>query len=822
MRINKFKLTSQRLQEKEHGVAKRIPYAHHADKGVIVTKSGDLITTIQMDGIPHQSSTDNFLNQEKHRRANLFKDISEGPYALQHTIIRRKISPELNNHYDNAIAKSIAEHYQQGLRDNELFENQLFLSVIRRDFSSRGNTFVRETKQRLKQLTHQTFKDKKIQQQDKFINELDELTTRLTSALSHYGATRLTTKKSHWGLYSEHIHFLSQLINWDVKPKPFILGDLSTQLTERRIFFSNNGWIEWRGRNQDDTRYGAIISLKMYPELSYAGILDHVLSAPVEMIVSQSFVLSHQQKTREAIQLQLKRLINANDPDLPGIETLQDMLSELAGKRIAFGDHHLTVMVVSESIEMLKSDINRVLQHCDDVGISTVIEDLNAEPAFWSQLPGNLHYVARKLPINTRNFASYCSLHRDSIGFKQGNHWGEAVTTLKTASGMPYFFNFHEYGTDKGHTLIVGESGSGKTFLINFLIAMSMKYGTRVFYFDKDRGAEIMMRALGATHITIGNGQSNGFNPLQLGDTENNRSFLNLWFQMLFTATGSNLSDEQLNQISHAVRQNFDVLSNSERTLEHLGLWFGPNASNNLGERLSAWYGRGMFNEYFGSHQDTFSLDGQCYHFEMGDMLQNQQSNMKSHAVPATLAYLFHRIELLLATETFDDDFKKPTLLVIDEAWLFLKNPLFASRIENWLRSMRKKNVVVCLLTQTTEELADSTLGQVIVNSTHNKIVFPSASLDIESAANILQFGERERALMSEFKNNHERYFLIKKSNECTIAQLEGSSLKEWLPLFSTKGTIDIMNRAIKQYGSDPCAWVKPFCQLAQELHYAK
>ncbi len=47
------------------------------------------------------------------------------------------------------------------------------------------------------------------------------------------------------------------------------------------------------------------------------------------------------------------------------------------------------------------------------------------------------------------------------------------------------------------------------------------------------------------------------------------------------------------------------------------------------------------------------------------------------------LTYLFHRIDGRLDG--------RPTLLVLDEAWVMLANGTFGAKIEEWLRTLRKK-----------------------------------------------------------------------------------------------------------------------------------
>ncbi len=82
---------------------------------------------------------------------------------------------------------------------------------------------------------------------------------------------------------------------------------------------------------------------------------------------------------------------------------------------------------------------------------------------------------------------------------------------------------------DTGHTLICGPTGSGKTVFIGFLIAMLDRQGVTQVVFDKDRGLEILVRALGGEYFPLKNGEPTGFNPLQLPPTPLNVEFLKIW-----------------------------------------------------------------------------------------------------------------------------------------------------------------------------------------------------------------------------------------------------------------------------------------------------
>jgi type IV secretion system protein TrbE len=87
-------------------------------------------------------------------------------------------------------------------------------------------------------------------------------------------------------------------------------------------------------------------------------------------------------------------------------------------------------------------------------------------------------------------------------------------------------------------------------------------------------------------------------------------------------------------------------------------------------------------------------------------------------AVVPALDYLFHRVE-----QTFDGS---PTLMVLDEAWLFLRHPVFMLRLQGWLKTLRKKNVYVVFATQEIADAAESPILPTILSACPTKIYLPN------------------------------------------------------------------------------------------------
>ena len=174
-------------------------------------------------------------------------------------------------------------------------------------------------------------------------------------------------------------------------------------------------------------------------------------------------------------------------------------------------------------------------------------EDLTLEAAFWAQLPGNFALRPRKAPITSRNFAAMAAFHNYPTGRPDGNHWGEALAVLCTSARSPYYFSLHasdpadpDGGSrkDTGHTLICGPTGSGKTVFIGFLLTLLTRRGVTQVVFDKDRGLEILVRALGGEYLQLRSGVATGFNPLQLPETAHNLEFLKAWLRLLVRRAG--------------------------------------------------------------------------------------------------------------------------------------------------------------------------------------------------------------------------------------------------------------------------------------------
>jgi type IV secretion system protein VirB4 len=468
---------------------------------------------------------------------------------------------------------------------------------------------------------------------------------------------------------------------------------------------------------------------------------------------------------------------------------------------IAFGHHHMTVLCYEDTLPALENVLSMVIAEMVNVGINPVREKLVLEQCFWAQLPANFEFIGRKAKINTLNIAGFAAMHNYPVGRVAGNHWGNAVTVFDTTSGTPFFFNFH--ARDVGHTTIIGPTGAGKTVLMNFLCAQAQKFNCRMFMFDKDRGAEIFVRAIGGKYSNIDPGRACYFNPLQLDDTMENRAFISEWLSALITASGEMTSAEDLEIINRAIDGNYK-LAKDDRVLRNIAPFFGLEGPGSIASRLKQWHSGGRYSQIFDNVKDIvdFSSDT-VFGFEMGDVLAN-----KSTLIPVLL-YLFHRIQLSLDGT--------PTMIILDEAWALIDNKVFAGKIKDWLKTLRKLNGMVVFATQSVEDAVNSGISDTLIQQTATQIFLPNPKAT-DPYRKAFMLSEREFNLL---KNTDpgSRYFLVKQGKDVVVARIDLSGMDNLVHVLSARAeTVTLLDEIRAQVGDDPEDWLPIFTTRVQKL----
>jgi type IV secretion system protein VirB4 len=340
-------------------------------------------------------------------------------------------------------------------------------------------------------------------------------------------------------------------------------------------------------------------------------------------------------------------------------------------------------------------------------GFVTVPETLNAVEAWLSSLPGHVYANVRQPVVSTLNLAHLMPLSAVWAGPQTNDHLGgPPLLITRTEGSTPFRLTTHV--GDVGHTLIVGPTGAGKSVLLATLVLQFRKYAdAQITVFDKGGSIRATLLGLGGDHHDLGLDGGLTFQPLRGIDDPATRAWAAEWVQGLLLREGVDAAPE----VKDAVWSALNSLASApagERTLTGLSILM---QSNRLRQALQPYTVAGPFGRLLDAEDEALQLSA-LQAFEMEDL-------MRSPALAAAvLGYLFHRLD-----EGFDG---RPALLVLDEAWVFLDDPLFAGRIREWLKTLRKKNVAVVFATQSLADIQRSAIAPAIVESCPSRIFLPS------------------------------------------------------------------------------------------------
>ena len=772
--------------KKETKAGDRLPYAVHLDDKTLQLRDGGLMQVLAIAGMSFETETADQLNHMLGVREVMLRSALDGRFILYHHIIRRQIGVALAAEFDSPFAAELDRQWRERLGARRLFVNEQFLTLVRRP--ARGKAGWPERFARL--LGRSLDRDHEAVD-PALIRELDAASQSLLSNLQSYGARQLGCYRSREGICSEPLELLSALYNGEMRPvlRPADDVDLGHFVPYRRLSFGLDT-LELQGAGAHD--FAGILSIKDYPGSTRAGLIDGVLRLGSECVLTETFAPADRQIARERMDLAIRRLRAADDDTATERREMLMAKDALVSGQTGFGDHHLSLLVRAPAMPALDSALADAASVLADIGAVVVREDINLEPCFWAQFPGNEAYAVRRALISTNNAAGFISLHGFPLGTMSGNHWGPAISLFETTSATPYFFNFH--AADLGHFTVIGPSGSGKTVVLNFLTAQAQKLKPRTIFFDKDRGAEIFIRALGGHYAQLVPGEPTGFNPLRLPDNAANRAFLVDWLSAILTPKDS--EEERL--IVNAV----DVAYDNDPKFRRLRFFRELLAGNrrpeegDLAARLGPWIHSGPNAWLFDNENDALDLSQQVAGFDMTELLDTPALR-----TPAMM-YLFHRVD-----ERLDGT---PAMIVIDEGWKALDDAVFAARIRDWLKTLRKRNAIVGFGTQSARDALESRISSAIVEQTATQIFMPNAKAQTDDYCRGFGLSPHELELIRALPT-HSHCFLVRHANHSVVIRLDLTGMDEMLSVLSGREAsvrqLDALRAAV---GDAPESWYQP------------
>jgi type IV secretion system protein VirB4 len=790
----------------------QIPYRAHISPTVLVTGAGDFVQVWRVSGLSFECADDAEINSAHERLNSWLRNIASPEVSIWTHIIRRREHSLPAADAPPGFARTLLRRYWHRLQRETLWTNELYVTLVYRPLAAPVIGAA---------LAFAATRDAISAANDRAANLVaaTKLAAQLESALAAYDPVALGCYERDGRPYSSLLQFLSHLLNGELLPVPLPFAPVNDVLATTRLLF---GWETIEYRTPTHTRFGAFLGIKEYPTPTTPGHLNRLLTLPSPFVLTQSFSFLAKSTALGLLSRQYHRLKNAADVAVSQAAALKVALDQLGSNEFAMGDHHLTLQLLTEpqgatstataeALTVLEQSLATARAVLGDAGIVTAREDLALEAAFWSQLPGNFACRPRRAPITSRNFAGLAPLHNFPTGRSSGNHWGDALTVLKTSAGSPYHFSLHasdprdpDGGSrrDTGHTFICGPTGSGKTVFIGFCVCLLLKHGATQVVFDKDRGLEILVRAMGGQYLAFRRGITTGCNPMQLEDSPANRAFLRTWMRTLVHRASRPISVREEAELDQAI-DGVLTLEPSSRRLSRVLEFLDPTPPDGTYARLAPWcsVSGGEYASVFDSPRDRIVpllSAAPILGFDMTSVLDDS-------VVRGPLTqYLFHVVESLLNG--------RPLVVWLDEFAKLLGDSGFEALAGDGTKTWRKRNGVIAFATQSPSDVLRSPIARTLIEQTPTKVFFPNADAHRHDYVDGFGLSEREFELIRTELTPGSRRFLIKQGHESIVVDLDLKGFDSELKVISARSTtIAEMHRLIADTGPDPKEWLHRF-----------
>ena len=560
-------------------------------------------------------------------------------------------------------------------------------------------------------------------------------------------------------------------------------------------------------------KFVQIITIDGFPHESSAGILTVLAELPLEYRWTSRYLFldrheaagllkTYRKKWRQKMRGIFSQIfpnpnayVNADAKMMS--EDAEEALVEIESGDTAGGYYTSTVVVFDEDRQKVEAVAKQVEKAINNAGFTARVESLNTMDALIGSLPGHGVQNVRRPYVSVFNLAHLIPTSSIWTGEEKAPcpmypALSPALMHCVTKGHTPFRLNLH--ARDVGHTIIFGPTGKGKSTLLALIIAQLCRYrDMSIFVFDKGMSIYPLTTACGGSHYTIaGDDESLAFCPLQFLETPSDKAWALEWIDIILALNGKAITPAERNEIAGALESMSRSHGNS---LTH---FLSTVQVREVQETLKQYTVEGSFGHLLDAETDSLAL-ARYTTFEIEHLMNLGEK----YALPVLL-YLFRRIERSIASQR-----GKPSVIVLDEAWLMLAHPAFRDKIREWLKTMRKANCAVVMATQSLSDAGRSGILDVIAESTPTKIFLPNVYARDEVFAELyvrLGLNKRQIELIAEAAPTRDYYVTSEKGRR--LFELALGPLALAFCGASDKDTIAKIQQLEKKFGPE---WIHPY-----------
>lgn len=496
-------------------------------------------------------------------------------------------------------------------------------------------------------------------------------------------------------------------------------------------------------------RWLKVVSVRGLPSVTRPGLLDGLGALPFDYRWTARWLgLDKPEAEREIVKLRkrwfakrkgvgvlLREAITKEEVPLldtdaaSKTEECDGALAALGAESCAYGYLTLTISVLDATEDGALAKARAVEAALNAQGLIARVEDLNAVEAWLGAMPGEPYADVRRPLVSTLNLADLLPVSAVWAGpSEDACLGGPPLATARTTGSTPFRLTLHV--GDVGHAMVVGPTGSGKSALLAFLALQWFRYpGGRVVFLDKGRSARAATLAAGGRWRAMEPGAGLSLQPLARIDRDDERAWAAEWIAETVRLAGL----EPVPRVREEIWAALEALADAPIEQRTLTVFCALVQDRAVAAALEPFTLKGP-------HGALLDGEGEALGASQFDTFELETLMATPSAVAPVLSVLFRTLE-----QGFDG---RPTLMILDEAWLFLGETVFAAKIREWLKTLRKKRVAVVFATQSLDDVAASSIAASLIESCPTQVFLPNPrALEPASADLYRGFGLNRRQL---------------------------------------------------------------------------
>ncbi|MBP6948460.1 MAG: DUF87 domain-containing protein [Candidatus Pacebacteria bacterium] len=432
------------------------------------------------------------------------------------------------------------------------------------------------------------------------------------------------------------------------------------------------------------------------------------------------------------------------DPALDvAFEDLEDLRDGLIQAQEKMFEVSLYISLYGENEEELDKVENEMKNILESRLVYIKPATYQQDVGFLSTLPLGQDKLAIKNKINTSPLSSFFPFVSSDLSSDKGILYG-----LNRHNGSLILFD--RFSLENYNSIVFAKSGSGKSYLTKLEILRTLMFDTEVIIIDPEREYEFLAESVGGRYFDISLTSDHHINPFDLPNPTADESpsevlrsnIVNL--VGLFRVMLGGLSPEEDAIVDQAITETYalkDINGDSDFTklepplLSDFEMVLGGiDGSEDLIQRLSK-YTRGTWSGFINKPSNV-DINKKLVCFSIRDM----EDELKAVAMYIITHYIWNSVRKNI----------KKRLLVVDEAWIMMKNDDTASFLFGLAKRGRKYYLGLATITQDVGDFLKSPYGLPIITNSSIQMLLKQSPSSIDVIQKTFNLTDEEKFLLLE------------------------------------------------------------------------